>query len=262
MKKRTIGILAHVDAGKTTLGEAILYACGKLKKMGRVDRGDTALDTHDLERRRGITIFSSQAQFSHAGVDFTLLDTPGHVDFAAEMERTLHVLDCAVLVISGSDGVQAHPETLWRLLRRYGVPVFLFVTKMDMPGADRAALLAGLRGGLSERILDFTVRPADEELAMCSEALLERYLDRGGVTDADITELIAARELFPCFFGSGLREEGVTEFLDGLARWAPAEGYGEDFAARVFKITRGARDERLTHVKLTGGALSVRDAVR
>ena len=262
MKKRTIGILAHVDAGKTTLGEAILYACGKLKKMGRVDRGDTALDTHDLERRRGITIFSAQAQFSHAGVDFTLLDTPGHVDFAAEMERTLHVLDCAVLVISGSDGVQAHTETLWRLLRRYGVPVFLFVTKMDMPGTDRAALLAGLRGGLSERILDFTVRPADEELAMCSEALLERYLDRGGVTDADITELIAARELFPCFFGSGLREEGVTEFLDGLARWAPAEGYGEDFAARVFKITRGARDERLTHVKLTGGALSVRDAVR
>jgi small GTP-binding protein len=237
MKKLTIGILAHVDAGKTTLCEAMLYRCGKLKTMGRVDRGDTALDTHEVERRRGITVFSAQAHFTHAGAAFTLLDTPGHVDFAAEMERTLHVLDCAVLVISGSDGVQAHTETLWRLLRRYDLPVFLFVTKMDLPGADRAALLADLRAHLSDRIFDFSVRPADEDLAMCSEGRLERFLARGGVEDADVTELIAARELFPCFFGT-------------------------DFAAGVFKITRGEKGERLTHVKLTGGTLTVRDALR
>jgi len=261
MKKLTIGILAHVDAGKTTLSEAILYHCGKLKTMGRVDHGDTALDTHDLERRRGITIFASQAVFAYGDTAFTLLDTPGHADFSAEMERTLRVLDCAVLVVSGSDGVQAHTETLWRLLQRYEVPTFLFVTKMDLEAADKAALLADLTGHLDGRVTDFTLRPGDEELAMCSEALLERYMACGSVSDGDIAELIAARSIFPCFFGSGLRSEGIDEFLAALDRWAPRPVCGGDFGARVFKITRDSKGERLTHIKLTGGALRVREPV-
>jgi len=262
MKKLAIGILAHVDAGKTTLSEAILFRCGKLKTMGRVDHGDTALDTHDLERRRGITIFSAQAVFTHGDTEFTLLDTPGHADFSAEMERTLRVLDCAVLVVSGSDGVQAHTETLWRLLQRYGVPTFLFVTKMDLDAADKTALLSDLTAHLDTRVTDFTARPGDEELAMCDEALLERYMVRGGITDDDIAELIAGRKIFPCFFGSGLRSEGVGEFLDAMDTWAPRSVYPAEFGARVFKITRDAKGERLTHIRITGGALRVREPVR
>lgn len=259
MKHCCIGILAHVDAGKTTLSEALLYCSGKLKTPGRVDHGDTALDTHVLERKRGITIFSAQAEFSHGDTAFTLLDTPGHVDFSAEMERTLSVLDCAVLVISGSDGVQAHTETLWRLLERYGLPTFIFVTKMDLDASDRARRMAELTGDLSDRIFDFSAGlPDGEELAMCSEALLEKYMDSGAVSDDDVRTLIANREIFPCFFGSGLHLDGVEEFLDGLAAYAPTPEYGGEFGAKVFKITRDAKGERLTHVKLTGGSLSVR----
>ena len=262
MKDLTVGILAHVDAGKTTLSEAILFRSGQLKAQGRVDHGDSALDSHALERRRGITIFSAQAVVPWRGARITLLDTPGHVDFSAEMERTLGVLDCAVLVISGSDGVQAHTETLWRLLRRYGVPVFLFVTKMDLPAADKSALLADLTAHLDERVLDFTGRPPDEELAICSEAALERYMAAGSLTDGDVTELIAQRALFPCFFGSGLKAEGVDELLDALLRWAPVLPPMEGFGARVFKISHDPSGARLTHLRVTGGALRVRQTLR
>jgi len=262
MKDLTVGILAHVDAGKTTLSEAILYRSGQLKTPGRVDHGDSALDSHMLERRRGITIFSAQAVVPWNGGRITLLDTPGHVDFSAEMERTLGILDCAVLVISGSDGVQAHTETLWRLLRRYGVPVFIFVTKMDLPAADREKLTADLTAHLDEHILDFTGRPADEELAMCSEAALERYMADGALTDADVTELIAQRALFPCFFGSGLRAEGVDGLLDALVRYAPVPEFPTEFGARVYKISYDPSGARLTHLRLTGGELRVRQTLR
>ena len=260
-KELTVGVLAHVDAGKTTLCEAILYRSGQVKAPGRVDHGDSALDSHALERRRGITIFSAQASLTWRDARITLLDTPGHVDFSAEMERTLGVLDCAVLVISGRDGVQAHTETLWRLLRRYDIPVFLFVTKMDLPDVDKAALLADLAAHLDERILDFTARPADEELAMCSEAALERFMAAGALTDADVTELIAQRALFPCYFGSGLRSEGIDAFLDGLVRFAPAAAFPTEFGARVYKISYDPAGVRLTHVRVTGGTLCVRQAL-
>ena len=262
MKHCCIGLLAHVDAGKTTLGEALLYRGGKLKHPGRVDHGDSALDSHDLERKRGITIFSAQAPFRWGGVDFTLLDTPGHVDFSGEMERSLAVLDCAVLVISGSDGVQAHTETLWKLLEHYGVPTVLFVTKMDLAAADKARCLAQLTARLSDRVLDFSTRPGDEELALCSEALLERYMERGAVEDGDVAALVRDRKLFPCYFGSGLKLEGIDRLLDGLAAYACAPDYPEAFGARVFKITRDAKGERLTHVKLVGGSLVPRTPIR
>ena len=258
-RRLCMGLLAHVDAGKTTLSEAMLYRAGALRSLGRVDHGDTALDTHALERKRGITIFSAQAGFSWGGTDFTLLDTPGHVDFSGEMERTLGVLDCAVLVVSGADGVQAHTETLWELLRQYRKPVFLFVTKMDLPAADRDRVLSELRERLSDQVTDFSSRPADEDLAMCDEALLERYLDSGTVTDADVRDLIARRRLFPCWFGSGLRLEGVDALLDGLDRYGPAPAeFGADFGARVFKIDRDSQGRRCTHVRLTGGDVRLR----
>ena len=263
MRELTVGVLAHVDAGKTTLCEAMLCRSGQVKTPGRVDRGDSALDSHALERRRGITIFSAQAVIPWNGMRVTLLDTPGHVDFSAEMERTLGVLDCAVLVISGSDGVQAHTETLWRLLKRYGVPVFVFVTKMDLPVADKNALLSDLQSHLDERILDFSARPDDEELAMCSEAMLERYMARVALSDADVTELISDRALFPCFFGSGLRGEGVDAFLDALTGLAPVPTVPVDaFGARVFKINPDPNGSRLTHLRVTGGTLRVRQALR
>ena len=263
MRHCCVGILAHVDAGKTTLCEALLYRSGKLKSMGRVDHGDTSLDTHVLERNRGITIFSAQAEFQYGETSFTLLDTPGHVDFSAEMERTLSVLDCAVLVISGSDGVQAHTETLWRLLEHYGLPTVLFVTKMDLQAADRVKLITELTETLSMQIMDFSAGlPAEEELAMCSEELMERYLDTGTLSNKDIQGLIKERKLFPCWFGSGLRLNGIEEFLEGLTRYVPApESWPDAFGARVFRITRDARGERLTHVRLTGGNLAVRTPV-
>ena len=260
LKRLCAAVLAHVDAGKTTLCEAVLYRAGELKTPGRVDHGDTALDTHALERKRGITIFSAQAGFRWGDAGVTLLDTPGHVDFSGEMERTLSVADLAILVISGADGVQAHTETLWRLLRRYRVPAFLFVTKMDLEAADRDTVLAALQGELDEHIFDFSAgRPADEELAMCDEGLLDRYLAAGAVTDGDAAALIAQRKLFPCWFGSGLRGEGVAEFLDGLDRYTLKKQYPAAFGARVFKISRDAKGERLTHIRLTGGALRIRE---
>ena len=264
-KKQTVlGILAHVDAGKTTLCEAMLYLSGKLKKLGRVDHRDSFLDTHSLERLRGITIFSKQAVLPLHDGELTLLDTPGHVDFSAEMERTLQVLDCALLVISGTDGVQAHTETLWRLLRRCAVPTFVFVTKMDLQGSGEAALMEELRRRLGEGCVDFTSPAADqdERLAMCSETAMERYLETGALTDDDLRGMIARRELFPVFFGSGLRLDGVEELLRALERLRPVCADRGAFATRVYKISRDAQGKRLTHVKITGGELKVRGLLR
>ena len=254
MRQLTLGILAHVDAGKTTLSEAMLYATGRLKKLGRVDHADAFLDTDPLERSRGITIFSKQAIFPLDGMEVTLLDTPGHVDFSTEMERTLQVLDCALLVISGPDGVQSHTETLWRLLERYQVPVLLFVNKMDLAGAERAALLEQLHSRLSDACVDAT-HPLGEEAAMCDEALLEDYLDTGSISHDLLSRAVAGRRLFPVYFGSALRLEGVEALLEGIRTLAPVPERGEDFAARVFKISRDPQGVRLTWMKVTGGAL-------
>ncbi len=257
-----IAILAHVDAGKTTLSEAILYHTGSIKSPGRVDHGSTALDTHALERERGISIFSSQAAFSWDGTDFALLDTPGHVDFSAEMERTLQVTDCAVLVISGTDGVQAHTETLWRLIRSYRLPCFIFVTKMDLAGANRARVMEDIRTHLGDKCMDFTSLPDAEELAMCSEEALEKYMDSGALEDRDIAELIEKRALVPCFFGSGLRHQGIEEFLKGLEKYCPTGERRREFSARVYKISRDAQGNRLTFLKVTGGELKVRTSLK
>ena len=260
MDKLVIGILAHVDAGKTTLSEGLLYTCGRLKKLGRVDHKDAFLDTDPMERERGITIFSKQAILPLEGAELTLLDTPGHADFSAEMERTLQVLDCAILVISGTDGVQGHTHTLWKLLERYGVPTFLFINKMDLAGADRDALLSELKSRLDEGCVDFAA-PAEqiqEQAAVCDEDALERYLEDGALDDGALTALIAKRKLFPCWFGSALKLEGVAEFLQGLEHYAPRPQYGPDFAARVFKISRDSQGARLTWMKITGGSLKVK----
>ena len=262
-KNLVLGILAHVDAGKTTLSEAMLYLSGKLKKLGRVDHRDSFLDTHSLERQRGITIFSKQAVLPLGEESLTLLDTPGHVDFSAEAERTLRVLDCAVLVISGTDGVQAHTETLWKLLERYQVPTILFVTKMDLPGPGKAALMQELTARLSEHCVDFgEASERDESIAMCDEGAMEEYLECGEIGDGTIRSLIASRRLFPCFFGSGLKTEGVGEFLEALERCAPRPEYGPDFSARVYKISRDAQGNRLTWLKVTGGSLKVRTLLK
>lgn len=264
MKKLVIGILAHVDAGKTTLSEGLLYLAGALRRRGRVDHKDAFLDTDAIERERGITIFSKQAVFPLGDdVQVTLLDTPGHVDFSAEMERTLQVLDYAILVVSGTDGVQGHTLTLWQLLARRHIPTFLFINKMDLPGADRAALLADLQTQLSDGCIDFSDTPDAlyEALATTDEDLLDRYLSGEMPTDAQIAGLIEARRVFPCFFGAALPLDGVQEFLDGLARFAQVPDYPDDFAARVFKITRDEQGARLTHLKVTGGSLTVRGLV-
>ena len=263
MKKLVIGILAHVDAGKTTLSEAMLYTTGSIRTLGRVDHRDAFLDTESLERERGITIFSKQAVFPLGELEASLLDTPGHVDFSAEMERTLRVLDCAVLVISGTDGVQAHTLTLWRLLERHGVPTFLFINKMDLAGTDRASLLAALRGRLSDGCIDFggPREVLDEEAATASEAALGEYLETGALSDGTLRELTASRAVFPCWFGSALKLEGVEDFLRGLERYSPRPVYPSDFGARVFKIGRDGQGARLTYLKLTGGTLRVKDLV-
>ena len=260
MDKLVIGILAHVDAGKTTLSEGLLYTCGRLKKLGRVDHKDAFLDTDPMERERGITIFSKQAVLPLEGAEVTLLDTPGHADFSAEMERTLQVLDCAILVISGTDGVQGHTHTLWKLLERYEVPTFLFINKMDLAGADRDALLSELKSKLDEGCVDFAApeEQIQEQAAVCDEDALERYLEDGALDDGALTALIAKRKLFPCWFGSALKLEGVAEFLQGLERYAPRPRYGPDFAARVFKISRDNQGARLTWMKITGGSLKVK----
>mgnify|MGYP005749898041 FL=1 len=261
MRKLVVGILAHVDAGKTTLSEALLYQSGALRRLGRVDHQDAFLDTDAMERERGITIFSKQAVFSLKDTEVTLLDTPGHVDFSAEAERTLQVLDCAILVISGTDGVQAHTRTLWRLLERYHVPTFLFINKMDLAGADRAAVLAGLKQHLGSGCVDFGGARDEafrEEAAVCDEAVLERYLETGALTDGDLRQMAAERKLFPCWFGSALKLEGVSEFLEGLEQYAPIPAYPEDFGARIYKIARDSQGARLTYLKVTGGTLRVK----
>ena len=260
MKHICIGILAHVDSGKTTLSEGLLYASGALRKLGRVDHGDAFLDTDALERERGITIFAKQAMLTVGEREFTLLDTPGHVDFSAEMERTLSVLDYAVLVISGSDGVQSHTRTLWRLLARYEVPTFLFINKMDLAGTDKSALMERLTQTLSAECVDFSAptQERDEALALCDEAALESLLERGSIDDSLISEMIKSRKVFPCFFGSALKMDGVEDFLSALARFTVAPEYPSEFGAKVFKISRDAQGGRLTWLKVTGGALRVK----
>lgn len=278
MKKHICtGLLAHVDAGKTTLSEAILYTTGTIRKLGRVDNKDAFLDTYQLERARGITIFSKQAELTLGNTAVTLLDTPGHVDFSAEMERTLQVLDYAVLVINGADGVQGHTETLWRLLKRYRIPVFLFVNKMDQPGTDREALLSGLKRRLDSAVTDFTGVTAGtdgilsysgdrengeeifEEISMAGEELLEEYLERGILSVDPVRRAVKERRLFPCYFGSALKLTGVEEFLKGFETFTAGTGYSREFGARVFKISRDSQGNRLTHLKITGGSLKVKN---
>ena len=259
-KQIVLGILAHVDSGKTTLSEAMLYRAGVTRRLGRVDHKDAFLDTDALEKARGITIFSKQALLTAGDTDITLLDTPGHVDFSTETERTLQVLDYAVLVISGTDGVQSHTETLWRLLRRYHVPTFVFVNKMDLPGMERQELLAQLNRRLGEGFVDFGAEQADrdEALALCDENLMDRMLDAGQLQDADLIPAIARRHVFPCWFGSALKLEGVDALLDGLDRYTRPAPALEAFGAKVFKVSQDEQGARLTWLRVTGGELKVK----
>ena len=287
MKKLVVGILAHVDSGKTTLSEAMLYTAGKIRKLGRVDHKDAYLDTDAQERERGITIFSKQAVFTYGGaeaagmeneassksgagkqdipvddgMEITLLDTPGHVDFSAEMERTLQVLDYAILVINGMDGVQSHTDTLWKLLKRYEIPTFLFVNKMDMDGADKDAIFQNIRKKLDGDCVDFSSEDRDEQIAMADERLLDTYLDSGTVETEDIIEAILDRKIFPCFWGSALKVSGVQELLDAMNTYMVMPAYNAEFGGRIFKISRDAKGERLTYVKVTGGSLKCREQI-
>ncbi len=258
-RRLVLGIFAQVDAGKTTLSEALLYKTGALRTLGRVDRGDAHLDTHELERARGITIFSKQARFETERLAVTLLDTPGHADFAPEAERVMPVIDCALLLISGTDGVQGHTLTLWRLLQHYGVPVVLFFNKMDLPGADRAALLADARTALSDRC---AALDDAESVALSSEALLEHFLNTGALDDALAADAVAKRELFPCLFGSARQLDGIDELLRALEHLAPVPVYPAELSARVYQIAHDPQGNRLTFLKVTGGTLAVRSAVR
>lgn len=258
-RRLVLGIFAQVDAGKTTLSEALLYKTGALRTLGRVDRGDAHLDTHELERARGITIFSKQARFETEHLAVTLLDTPGHADFAPEAERVMPVIDCALLLVSGTDGVQGHTLTLWRLLQHYGVPVVLFFNKMDLPGADRAALLADARTALSDHC---AALDDAESVALSSEALLEHFLNTGALDDALAADAVAKRELFPCLFGSARQLDGIDELLRALEHLAPVPVYPAELSARVYQIAHDPQGNRLTFLKVTGGTLSVRSAVR
>lgn len=281
MRKLVIGILAHVDAGKTTLSEGLLYTCGNIRRLGRVDNRDAFLDTDAIERERGITIFSKQAVFTYGATEYTLLDTPGHVDFSAEMERTLQVLDYAILVVSGADGVQGHTVTLWRLLQRYGIPVFLFVNKMDQPGTDKEKILSQLQEQLGDGCVDFTygldcvrghggedgeLPPEEREafyesVAVSDEDMLDIFLEQGELPYQEIADSICDRKIFPCYFGSALKFTGVKEFLAGFEYFTMEREYGEAFGAKVFKITRDGENNRLTHLKVTGGVLGVRQSI-
>lgn len=262
MKKLVIGILAHVDSGKTTLSEALLYTCGNIRRLGRVDHADTYLDTYSLERKRGITIFSKQAMISGEDFSFTLLDTPGHVDFSPETERTISVLDMAILVISGASGVQSHTETLFRLLKKHSVPVFIFVNKMDVPSADRETLMMGIKKRLSPYCIEEDKLLCDpDEVSVCDEALMEKYLEGQDICIDDIRKVIGEAKLYPCFFGSALKNEGVGNLIRGIKEYMPEKKYGEAFGARIYKITHDDSGKRLTHLKITGGKLSVRDTV-
>ena len=265
LKHICIGLVAHVDAGKTTLSEGMLYLSGQIRNMGRVDHGDTFLDNYETERERGITIFSKQAECTLGEFGITLLDTPGHVDFSAEMERTLQVLDYAILVISGADGVQGHTETLWRLLSRYQIPVFLFINKMDQPGTDREALLAEVKEKLDANCVEFSADQTDEEwkeqVAVCDEQVMEAYLEGEEISREQIRQMIRERKLFPCYFGSALKMTGVEEFLDDLKLRIRETSYPETFGAKIYKITRDNQGERLTHMKITGGTLKVKSVL-
>ena len=261
MKRIVTGILAHVDAGKTTLSEALLYTTGNVRKLGRVDHGDAFLDTNTMERQRGITIFTEPAIITTPNLTLTLLDTPGHVDFSAEMERTLAVLDYAILVISGADGIQGHTETLWRLLKRYNVPTSIFINKMDAPAADKTKLLNQLKKRFSDGCIDFTGAHDDnaaladvmEDIAMQSETAMELYLESGTIQDETIREMIADRVLFPCFFGSALKMDGIDEFVAGFERYVREPEYDSEFGARIYKVSHDAQGNRLTWLKVTGG---------
>lgn len=260
MKHLVIGILAHVDAGKTTLSEAMLYTAGAIRSPGRVDHQDAFLDTDSQERARGITIFSKQAEFTYRDMGVQLLDTPGHVDFSTEMERALQVLDYAFLVISGKDGVQGHTATLWKLLKKYEIPTFLFINKMDLDVADRESLMQDLKVKLDDGCIDFTdIESSAEQIAMCDERLLEEYLETGSIDLEKIPDGVAARKIFPCYFGSALKMDGVEQFMTGVDDFSQEQRYGDDFGARVYKITRDNQGNRLTHLKVTGGSLQVKD---
>ncbi len=264
MRKLVIGILAHVDAGKTTLSESLLYLSGKIRKLGRVDNKDAYLDNIDLERARGITIFSKQAVLEVADIQITLLDTPGHVDFSTEMERTLQVLDYAILVISGADGVQGHTKTLWRLLALYGIPVFIFINKMDQNGTDKAKLMDELKKQLDDGCIEFEqgeTEDFNDQLAMSDESLMEAYLGSGHIGIKQIKEAIRERKVFPCFFGSALKLEGVEAFIQGIEKFTNSPSYPDKFGAKIFKIARDEQGNRLTYMKITGGRLKVRDVL-
>ncbi len=264
MKKLVIGILAHVDAGKTTLSESLLYLSGKIGKLGRVDNKDAYLDTFELERARGITIFSKQAMLELNGMQVTLLDTPGHVDFSAEMERTLSVLDYAILVISGADGVQGHTKTLWRLLKFYHIPVFLFINKMDQLGTNRTALLNQIKTQLDDGCIDFSQEMGEEfkeQLAMCEEEMMEAFLEHGSIEEEQIKKAIKMRKVFPCYFGSALKLEGIDAFMEGITKYVTIPSYPEEFGAKIFKIARDEQGNRLTYMKITGGTLKVKDVL-
>lgn len=265
MKKIIIGILAHVDAGKTTLSESMLYLSGKLRRLGRVDNKDAFLDTNEIEKARGITIFSKQAIFNINDTEITLLDTPGHVDFSAEMERTLQVLDYAILVISGSDGIQGHTKTLWRLLEIYNIPTFIFVNKMDQPGAEQISLGKALKAELGDGCIEFANLESEdffEQIALCDEALMEAYLHSGVVSEDQVRMLIQKRLVFPVLYGSALKLDGVMAFMDTLDQFTIMPSYMEQFAAKIYKITRDELGNRLTHMKITGGSLKVKDALK
>lgn len=264
MKKVVVGIIAHVDAGKTTLAETLLYKTGKIRKLGRVDNGDTSLDTHTLERERGITIFAGQSVFNIGDLEINLLDTPGHVDFSAETERMLKILDYAILVISGTDGVQAHTETLWKLLCAYNIPTFVFVTKMDYARLSKEEILDSLKKLSADTFVDFSDDEADtffENVSMCDESVLETYLEKGTVEKTEIQELILNRKCVPCYFGSGLKGDGVDYFISGLNKYISTKTYPEEFGAKVYKISHDGKGERITHIKITGGILKTKDVI-
>ncbi|HEY8910950.1 MAG TPA: translation factor GTPase family protein, partial [Desulfosporosinus sp.] len=264
MKKIVIGILAHVDAGKTTLSESLLYLSGKIGRLGRVDNKDAYLDTYELERARGITIFSKQAMFEISETQITLLDTPGHVDFSAEMERTLQVLDYAILVISGADGVQGHTKTLWRLMHTYQIPVFLFVNKMDQKGTDKDKLMKELKKQLDEGCIEFGQVWTDDcydQLAMREEIMPETFLETGDIETSQIKRAVTERKVFPCFFGSALKLEGVEQLMQGIVKYAMIPSYLDEFGAKIFKIARDEQGNRLTYMKITGGRLKVKDVL-
>lgn len=263
MRRLIIGILAHVDAGKTTLAESMLYQTGSIRKLGRVDHKDAFLDTNALERARGITIFSKQAEFAVKDMEVTLLDTPGHVDFSAEMERTLQVLDYAILVISGSEGIQGHTETLWKLLARYQIPTYLFVNKMDLDGTDRKVLMEELKKRLHDGCVDFGKEQEGnsqwmEDIAVCDEELLDKYMEHNVIDTEEVATLISQRKVFPCYFGSALKLDGVEGFLNGLQKFTKSISYPEKFGAKIYKIARDEQGNRLTYMKITGGSLKVK----